>query len=95
MNREKKKTLMESLHKVYNNKSLNLRDKTKNEILDQYKKLENDSTNIAYASYALYPLIKEDSYDNKDEDLDKLLLFLERNKWKAYFGMVLGSAFAK
>lgn len=95
MNKEKKRAFMADLHKIYNKKTLNLKEQTKKEILNQYKKLDQNSTNIAYASYALYPLIREESYQTKDKDLEKLLKFLEKNKWKAYFGMVLGSAFAR
>lgn len=96
MKDSKVKDFMEKIHKIYNKKDLNLSEKTKEELLNQYKKLDQEKTNLVYAAYDLYPLIRDDSYDNKeDEDLMAFLKYLERNKWKAYFGMVLGSAFSK
>ncbi|MDD7306033.1 MAG: hypothetical protein PUG67_05540 [Peptoniphilaceae bacterium] len=95
MKKEKIENFLNNLSYIYNNKDISLKEKTRQEIIKQYKKLENGSTNLAYASYALYPYIKEESYAIKDEKFHDFLKLLEKNKWKAYFGMVLGSAFAK
>lgn len=95
MKKEKIDIFLDNLHTIYNDKSLDLKDETKKEILRQYKKLKDGSTNLAYASYFLYPYIKEESYSTKDEKILSLVKDLEKYKWKAYFGMIFTSPFTK
>ncbi len=91
--KEKKKIFLDKLYDIYNNKDLNLSEKTKKEILKQYKDLMNNRTNINYASYYLYPFIKSECYDNSSDELDEFLKIILKYRWRSYFGMVLGSAF--
>lgn len=91
---EKKKNFLNKMDRIYNDKDLKLSEKTKEEILKQYKDLANNKTNINYASFHLYPLIKNECYDNKSEKLDEFLQLILKYRWRSYFGMVLGSAFS-
>lgn len=84
----KRKDFIKKLHKIYNDKNINLSSKSKEELLTQYKALSLKKTNIAYASFKLYPYIKKDSYKNKSQKLDEFIKILQKNKWRAYFGMV-------
>lgn len=94
MKKEDKKNFLNEMDSIYNDKDLNLSQKTKKEILKQYKDLVNNKTNINYASYHLYPLIKNECYNNKSEKLDEFLKLILKYRWRSYFGMVVGSAFS-
>lgn len=91
--KEKTKIFLDKLHNIYNNKQLNLSKNTKSEILKQYTELMNGKTNINYASYHLYPFIKNECYNNKSDELDELLKLVLKYRWRSYFGMILCSAF--
>lgn len=93
-NKEKKRNFLNKMDDIYNDKKIHLSEKTKKEILKQTKDLVNNKTNINYASYHLYPLIKNESYDNESENLDEFLKLIFKYRWKSYFGMILGSAFS-
>lgn len=88
-NKEKKRNFLNKMDDIYNDKNIHLSEKTKKEILKQTKDLVNNKTNINYASYHLYPLIK-----NESENLDEFLKLILKYRWKSYFGMILGSAFS-
>ena len=45
-------------------KNLNLTETCRKKILDQYKELSNNKTNINYASYKLYPYLRDALYEN-------------------------------
>ena len=91
---DKKRIFLNKLKNIYNDKDLHLSEKTKKEILKEYKDLLNNKTNINYASFRLYPLIKNECYANKSEKLDEFLQIIVKYRWRSYFGMVLGSAFS-
>lgn len=93
-NKEKKRNFLNKMDDIYNDKNIHLSEKTKKEILKQTKDLVNNKTNINYASYHLYPLIKNEYYDNESENLDEFLKLILKYRWKSYFGMILGSAFS-
>ena len=93
-NKEKKRNFLNKMDDIYNDKNIHLSEKTKKKILKQTKDLVNNKTNIYYASYHLYPLIKNECYDNKSENLDEFLKLILKYRWKSYFGMILGSAFS-
>lgn len=92
--KEKQKYFMEKIHQIYNDKNLKLSKSCRKEILDQYKDLSNNKTNINYASYKLYPYLRDALYDNKDSkllgDFFKIILKYRR---KAYFAMILPTKF--
>ncbi|MDD7306678.1 MAG: hypothetical protein PUG67_08825 [Peptoniphilaceae bacterium] len=92
--REKKDFFLKQLKNVYNDKDLNLSEETKKELIKQYSELISNKTNINYASFHLYPLIKNECYNNKSKILDDFLKLMLKYRWQSYFGMVLGSAFA-
>ena len=92
--KEKQKFFMEKLHEIYNDKNLNLTETCRKKILDQYKELSNNKTNINYASYKLYPYLRDALYDNKDSKLlGDFLKIILKYRWKAYFAMILPTKF--
>lgn len=92
--KEKQKFFMEKLHEIYNNKNLNLTETCRKKILDQYKELSNNKTNINYASYKLYPHLRDALYDNEDSELlGDFMKIILKYRWKAYFGMILPTSF--
>ena len=92
--KEKQKYFMEKLHKIYNDKNLNLTETCRKKILDQYKELSNNKTNINYASYKLYPYLRDALYDNKDSELlGDFMKIILKYRCKAYFAMILPTKF--
>ena len=92
--KEKQKYFMEKLHQIYNDKNLNLSESFRKEILNQYKELSNNKTNINYASYKLYPHLRDALYDNKDSKLlGDFMKIILKYRWKAYFAMILPTRF--
>lgn len=92
--KEKQKFFMEKLHEIYNDKNLNLTETCRKKILDQYKELSNNKTNINYASYKLYPYLRDALYDNKDSELlGDFMKIILKYRWRAYFGMILPTSF--
>ena len=61
--KEKQKYFMEKIHQIYNDKNLKLSKSCRKEILYQYKDLSNNKTNINYASYKLYPYLRDALYE--------------------------------
>lgn len=92
--KEKQKYFMGKLHEIYNDKNLNLTEACRKEILNQYKELSNNKTNINYASYKLYPHLRDALYDNKDSKiLSDFMKIVLKYRWRAYFGMILPTSF--
>ena len=92
--KEKQKYFMEKIHQIYNDKNLKLTKSCRKEILDQYKDLSNNKTNINYASYKLYPHLRDALYDNKDSELlGDFMKIILKYRWKAYFAMILPTRF--
>ena len=93
-NKEKKRNFLSKMNDIYNDKNIHLSAKTKEEILKQTKDLVNDKTNINYASYKLYPYLRDALYDNKDSELlGDFMKIILKYRWKAYFAMILPTKF--
>lgn len=89
---EKKELFLKMLKDIYNDKSLHLKEKTKEEILKQYSDVSNNKTNINYASYYLFPFVSDEYYNTKSEKLNELKKMILKYRYKCYFGMLLDSA---
>lgn len=95
-NVKKKTEFMELIRGVYNNKNLGLSDTLKKKLLETAKGLES-GYKISFLSYSLYPYVVKELQRESLSDSCELLHFmkyLEKKRWKYYFGSIVGVAFS-
>lgn len=82
---------------VYNNPTLGISEELRQALLASVFNLEKGDR-IAYLAYILYPLVCDEIRHRKshrNEELVILQKYLEKARWKYYWGSVLSMAFIR
>ncbi|MEX2804536.1 bacteriocin immunity protein [Streptococcus sp. H31] len=100
VSKRKQKKQQEFYHQielVYNNPTLMISGDLRQELLESAAGLENGDR-ISYLAYKLYPFVSDEILHHKANRNDELIIlkkYLERTRWKYYWGSVLSMAFAR
>lgn len=91
----KRKTFFKNqVETIYQNKTLNLSDNLNKELLETIKDIQKGDR-ISYLAYRLYPHVLKELNSNHSEELKAFKKYLEKKRWKYYFGSVLSMAFVR
>lgn len=87
-NSKSRNKFMEFIKRFYNDKNLKLSEPFREKLLEVAVGLEKKSR-ISYLAYVLYPYVSKEVMNNPNNlDLLDFKKYLERQRWKYYFGMV-------
>lgn len=95
--KRKRHAFYHQIELVYNNPSLKISKDLRQALLESVSDLEKGDR-IAYLAYRLYPFVCDEILNhkaNRDDELVVLQKYLERARWKYYWGAVLSMAFAR
>lgn len=95
--KRKRITFYHQIELVYNNPSLKISKDLRKALLESALGLEKGDR-IAYLAYRLYPFVCDEILNqkaNRNGELIVLQKYLERTRWKYYWGVVLSMAFAR
>lgn len=93
----KRKEFYHQIELVYNNSTLLISEELRQALLDSVLRLEKGDR-IAYLAYKLYPLVCDEILhckSNRNDELVVLQKYLEKARWKYYWGSVLSMAFIR
>ena len=85
--KRKRSTFYHQIELVYNNPSLKISKDLRKALLES-----------AFLAYRLYPFVCDEILNQKANRNDELIVlqkYLERTRWKYYWGVVLSMAFAR
>lgn len=94
MFKKKKIIFLNRVEELYKNKTLDLSEKLNEKLLETIKGAKKGDR-ISYLAYRLYPYVLKELTFNGSEELNLFKKYLERTRWKYYFGEVLSMAFIK
>ncbi|MDO5078169.1 hypothetical protein [Streptococcus minor] len=94
--RQKRDGYYRQIEQIYNNKHIIISSKLRKELLSSAKGLQNGEQ-ISYLAYKLYPFVCDEILENKSNKNELIILkkYLEKTRWKYYWGTVLGMAFVR
>ena len=93
-NRKKRDEYYQQIDRIYNNDSIIISSKLREELLNSAKGLQKGDQ-ISYLAFKLYPFVCDEVLKNKSNELIAFKKYLEKTRWKYYWGSVLGMAFVK
>ncbi|ESV55208.1 hypothetical protein SAG0136_08325 [Streptococcus agalactiae LMG 14747] len=94
MFKKKKMIFLNQIHEIYQNNNLDLSPRFNKELLKTIKGVEKGDR-ISYLAYRLYPYVLEELLRNDSEELKLFKKYLERTRWKYYFGQVFAMSFVR
>ncbi|BBE40800.1 MULTISPECIES: bacteriocin immunity protein [Streptococcus] len=94
MFKKKKNEFYNKVTEIYNNQELLLSDKLRDELLKAIKGFQKGDR-ISYLAYRLFPYVLEETFSKPNKDLKEFKRYLEKVRWKYYFGEILGLAFIR
>ncbi|MFU2182621.1 bacteriocin immunity protein [Streptococcus pluranimalium] len=94
MFKKKKMIFLNQVKKIYQNDTLDLSQKLNKELLKTIKSVEKGDR-LGYLAYRLYPYVLEELLHNDSEELKVFKKYLERTRWKYYFGQIFAMSFVR
>lgn len=92
MFKKKRMIFLNQVEEIYQNNNLNLSKKLNKELLKTIKGIDKGDR-ISYLAYHLYPYVLEELLRNDSEELKLFKKYLEKIRWKYYFGQVFAMSF--
>ncbi|MCF2665675.1 bacteriocin immunity protein [Streptococcus alactolyticus] len=93
--KRKRQIFYHHIELVYNNPTLVISEELRQALLNSASGLEKGDS-IAYLAYRLYPFVCDEVLHRKANRNDELLVlkkYLERKRWRYYWGVILQVAF--
>lgn len=94
MFKNKKAIFYKNINELYSNNQLELSEELRTQLLKTINDF-HQGDRISYLAYRLYPYVLKESFSNQSNEFILFKKYIEKVRWKYYFGEVLGMAFKK